>query len=66
MSKLLECGICGKKFYKVYCSIYSVEFGGKTYNCCSYTCYQLAKKVKEENNSSQYAKLRRSTKEVKK
>lgn len=59
MSKQLECGICGKKFYKVYCSIYSVQFGGKSYNCCSYTCYQAAKKVKESHNSSAYERLRR-------
>lgn len=56
----VECCICGKDFGKIPGSIYTVTFAGKQCHCCSYTCYQKAQKAKEEHNSSQYAKMRRS------
>lgn len=46
--KYTVCAMCGKKFIKQVGHIYKVMYKGQTNQCCSYTCYQKALKLKEE------------------
>lgn len=39
--------MCGKEYIKQPGSIYKVPYKGQTNQCCSYTCYQKALKLKE-------------------
>lgn len=57
--KFTTCAMCGKQFIKQPGHMYKVEFAGKQNVCCSYTCYQNAKKVKAENNQPEYRKYRK-------
>ena len=41
------CCMCGKQYIKQPQSIYKVIYKGRINNCCSYTCYQKANKLKE-------------------
>lgn len=52
--KYTVCCICGKNFIKSVSSIYNVEFAGRINHCCSYTCYQEAKKFKSTLNQPAY------------
>lgn len=57
--KFTTCAICGKQYIKIPGSIYKVNFAGKTYQCCTYSCYMKAKKLKEDNNDeASYRRLR--------
>ena len=51
------CAMCGKKFIKHPGHIYKVVYKGKTNQCCSYTCYNKAKAVKEDNNEASYKRF---------
>ena len=53
--KFTTCCICGKQYIKQVGSIYHVEFAGKTFQCCSYTCYNKALEVKHSETSKRYA-----------
>ena len=55
--KYTTCAICGKQFIKAPGSIYKVKFAGKTYHCCTYTCYVEAKRLKEHNNEASYKRI---------
>ena len=55
--KFTTCAICGKQYIKAPGSIYKVNFAGKTYQCCSYTCYNRAKAIKEDNNEASYKRF---------
>lgn len=46
--KFTVCSMCGKQYIKQPGSIYRVMYKGKTNNCCSYSCYNKAKQIKEE------------------
>ena len=48
------CAICGKEYIRPAEPIYNVRFARKTYNCCSYHCYQIAKQTKSENRQKDY------------
>ena len=45
--KYTVCSMCGKDYIKAPGSIYKVTYKGRINQCCSYTCYQKALKVKE-------------------
>lgn len=45
--KYTVCSMCGKDYIKAPGSIYKVMYKGRVNQCCSYTCYQKALKVKE-------------------
>lgn len=49
-----NCSVCGKSFVRMAGSIYKVTFAGKTYHQCGYDCNQIALRVKDENNQSEY------------
>lgn len=49
--KYTICAICGKEFIKQPGHIFKIHFADKTYNCCSYRCYQQGKYVKEHEIS---------------
>ena len=55
--KFTTCAICGKQYIKPPGSIYKVKFAGKIYQCCSYSCYMRAKKLKEDNNEASYKRF---------
>ena len=57
--KYTVCSMCGKKFIKQVGHIFHVSFAGVQNQCCSYTCYEKAKKVKAENDQSTYTKYRK-------
>lgn len=46
--KYTVCAMCGKNFIKHPRHIYKVPYKGQTNQCCSYTCYQKALKLREE------------------
>lgn len=52
--KITTCSICGKKFIKMPCSIYKIQFADKMYYCCGYNCHQIALKAKEEQYGNEY------------
>lgn len=52
--KYTTCCICGKKFIKAASSIYHVSFADRINHCCSYTCYQKAKELKQSLNQVEY------------
>lgn len=59
------CAMCGKEFIKQPGSIYHVEYKGRINQCCSYTCYQKAIRVKEKlryeaKQEKEFAKRQRS------
>lgn len=56
--KFTTCAICGKQFIRQPGSIYHLRFADKTYQCCSYTCYRNATKVKEGTNEAIYKKFK--------
>lgn len=58
----ITCAVCGKKFVKQPGSIYHLQFAGRSYQCCSYTCYQKGLDVKENVNQSEYVKYREELK----
>lgn len=41
------CDICGKEYIKPAEQLYKINYKGKNYRCCSYTCYRIVQKVKE-------------------
>ena len=45
--KFTVCSMCGKEYIKQPGSIYKVPYKRQTNQCCSYTCYQKALKLKE-------------------
>ena len=51
--KLTICAMCGKSFVKQVGSIYHVEYQGRVNQCCSYTCYMKAKRLKEKLTDKQ-------------
>lgn len=53
--KYTTCGICGRKFIKPVGSIYHMQFAGKTFQCCSYHCYQQGLQVKANEVSKHYS-----------
>lgn len=55
--KYTTCAICGKQYIKAPGSIYKVNFAGKTYQCCTYSCYMKAKRLKEDNNEASYKRF---------
>ena len=55
--KFTTCAICGKQYIKPPGSIYKVNFEGKTYQCCTYSCYMKAKKLKGFNNEASYKRF---------
>lgn len=57
--KLTDCAICGKPFMKQPGHMYKVKFAGKIYNCCSYSCYIEAKKVKENTREKDFITAKR-------
>lgn len=61
--KYTTCAICGKQFIKAPGSIYKVMFAGKTNQCCSYTCYMKAKRIKEDTNEANYKRFSDELKE---
>lgn len=46
--KFTVCSMCGKQYIRQPGSIYKIVYKGKTNNCCSYSCYNKAKQIKEE------------------
>lgn len=52
--KFTTCAICGARYIKQIGSIYHVNFAGRSFQCCSYGCYQKALKVKDEYVGSHY------------
>lgn len=46
--KFTVCSMCGKQYIRQPGSIYKIIYKGKTNNCCSYSCYNKAKSIKEE------------------
>ena len=61
---LTTCAICGKQFVKAPLSIYKVTYNGRINQCCSYSCYQKAKKLKEDlHNEANYKKFSDKIKE---
>ena len=42
---------------KVYDSIYHITFAGKVCHFCSYTCYRIGVKTKEDTNEAIYKKF---------
>lgn len=46
--KYTVCAMCGRDYIKRPGSIYKVIYKGRVNQCCSYSCYQKAKKLKEE------------------
>ena len=53
--KYTICAICGKEFIKQSGHIFKIHFADKTYNCCSYRCYQQGNYVKEHEISKRYS-----------
>lgn len=53
------CAMCGKEFIKHPDHIYKVRYKGQLNQCCSYTCYRNALKLKEklhnENTKKDYS-----------
>ena len=70
MLSFTTCQMCGKEFIKRPGSIYKCSFAGKTHQFCSYTCYQQAKKVKEQVQASSheiiYSRFRQEIRKQKK
>lgn len=56
-TRSLTCAICGKDFIKVYDSIYHIKFARKVCHFCSYTCYRIGMKTKEDTNETIYKKF---------
>ena len=56
-ARSLTCAVCGKEFIKVYDSIYHINFAGKVCHFCSYTCYRIGVKTKENTNETLYKKF---------
>lgn len=46
--KFTVCSMCGKEYIKQPGSIYKVIYKDRINQCCSYSCYQKAKKLKEK------------------
>ena len=46
--KFTVCSMCGKYYIKQPGSIYKVTYKGRINQCCSYSCYRKALKLKEE------------------
>lgn len=46
------CPICGREFLPAPMTIYKVKTHRKTFNCCSYTCWEEAKKRKQAGTLS--------------
>lgn len=42
------CPVCGKRFIKAALSVYHTQYKGRTYQCCSYTCYNIVMTMKED------------------
>ena len=62
--KYTVCAMCGNKFIKRPDHIYKVKYKGQTNQCCSYSCYQKAKKLKEElHNEANHKKFSDELKE---
>ena len=58
------CAMCGKQYIRHPGSIYKVKYEGRINQCCSYTCYQKALKLKEElHNEAKYKKFSDELKE---
>lgn len=62
--KFTVCSMCGKKFIKPAENLYKVNYCGRVNQCCSYTCYQKALRLKEElkNDETNYPNIFRSIK----
>lgn len=43
------CSICGKKYFRPPGTIYKLTIDGKLLNCCSYHCFNEAKKLKSNH-----------------
>ena len=62
--KYTICAMCGKQYIKSPGSIYKVIYKGRINQCCSYSCYQKAKKLKEElHNEANHKKFSDELKE---
>ena len=61
--KFTVCAMCGRDYIKPPGSIYKVTYKGQINNCCSYSCYQKALKVKDELHNAKNHK--KSSNEVK-
>ena len=48
MFQFTTCQMCGNKFIKRPGSIYKLNFAGKVYHFCTYSCYKAAKECKEQ------------------
>ena len=57
-----RCAICGELYVPSASSIYKVQFAGRQFPCCSYSCYRTACTTKDCNKQqeSQYTKLCRN------
>lgn len=60
--KFTVCAMCGKRFIKCVGHMYHVTFAGVQNQCCSYTCYEKAKKVKAEYSQPEYIQHRKEVK----
>ena len=59
--------MCGKEYFRMPCSIYSMNFAGKRYNFCSHSCYRQAQKCKEHiiatSHETDYVRFQRELKQ---
>lgn len=62
--KFTVCSMCGKEYIKQPGSIYKVIYKDRINQCCSYSCYQKAKKLKEKlRNEANHKKFSNELKE---
>lgn len=52
-----KCDVCGEKIRTIYNSMYNIQFRGKKYHMCSYTCYNKALTLKEEKRNDEFLEL---------
>lgn len=45
-----KCDVCGQMYIRPRLSLYKINYKGKNYKCCSYTCYRKVQRVKEHED----------------
>lgn len=52
-----KCDVCGEKIRSIYPSMYNIQFRGKKYHMCCYTCYNKALTLKENKQIDEFLEL---------
>lgn len=52
-----KCDVCGEKIRASYPSMYNIQYRGKKYHMCCYTCYNKAKTLKDDKKIDEFLEL---------